>query len=74
MQIPLFLAHFAMCYIWVYISVLLVHGIYDVLCYLVDMREKQMKVKIDSNVEYDYSNQSYKHDSLHKRQYPIYTR
>ena len=74
MQIPLLLAHFAMCYIWVYISVLAVHGIYDVLCYLVDMREKRMKAKIDSNAEYDNSNQSYNNDSLYKRQYPIYTR
>jgi len=50
MQIPTILANFVMCYIWVYVSVLVVHGTFDVLRYLVDSREKRTK-KIDSNQE-----------------------
>jgi hypothetical protein len=61
-----------MCYIWLYTSIIVVRGLFDVLRYLL---EKRMK-KIDSESEYIDNDQLYEHDDeyLHKRQYPIYTR
>lgn len=70
MQIPLILANFVMCFIWLYISVLFVHG----LSYLVKMREKRMKTKIDSTTDHEYLDQHYEHVYFRKQQYPIYVR
>lgn len=73
MSIRIVLANFVMCYIWLYVSTLFVHGLYRILSYLVEMREKRMKKKIDSTADRDDS--LYKHDVyFHKQQYPIYVR
>ena len=76
MSIRIVLANFVMCFIWLYMSVLFVHGMFHVLSYLVEMREKHMKNKIYSTPEYEDSlYQPYKYDEyFHKQQYPIYVR
>lgn len=74
MYIPLILANFVMCFIWLYISVLFVHVLFYLLYYLVKMREKHMKLKIDSTADHEYLNQHYEHIYFRKQQYPIYVR
>ena len=74
MPIPLILANFVMCFIWLYVSVLFVHGLFYLLSYLVEMREKRMKMKIDSTTDHENLDQHYEHVYFHKQQYPIYVR
>ena len=75
MSIQILLANFVMCCIWLYMSVLFVHVLYRILSYLVEMREKRMKLKIDSTADHEDLDQHYEHnDYLHKQQYPIYVR
>jgi hypothetical protein len=52
MHIPTVLANFAMCCVWFYIHVLVVRGFFEVMFYLVEMREERMKRKIESESEY----------------------
>jgi hypothetical protein len=71
MSIQIVLANFVMCFIWLYMSTLFVRIMFYVLSYLVEMREKRMKTKIDSTTEHDDS--LYQHNEyFHK--HPIYVR
>ena len=65
MQIPLILTNFVMCSIWLYMSTLFVRGLFYVLSYLVEMREKRMKKKIDSTADNDDLDQHYEYVYFH---------
>ena len=67
MQIPLILTNFLLCYIWMYISVFIVHGLFHILRYFVEIHEKRMRnfnseFDSDSDSEYIENDQHYEND------------